>query len=526
MLRPHSFLLLSRIAVVLTSVLLFSPPPLVHAGCGCEKPPPPLAAVRPHVTYAGKEVRLFAPTFQSGQSYNVTFVSGTGKETATVQATAVVRRDVADSHYKVQLPVQVPNLPLGPSGIRVTPVGQSTVTLSIEDAAFTVAPQPITIPARTGASRLSGFRAAVSRAGVLYFSLNLSQVTLPLVFQTQAQGYPLRFTNHNVLFYNTQGFLMQLLNEDMLGLFSIASATSSGDSDVLRYSRHEFNSFYLQHGERQQHQLDATDANWHTDGTPHIDHDYLIVAIYGHVNGSRPTPGATPAVEMVVQTFSLFQRGLVADASIEITGSVRTDSYHSQTGAVGGQNGDLWSNGKIKLADKVAVHGHATGREFDISKEATITGGTTTTTGPVTLMPVSMPSGLPDLGEIEVENTETRTLEPGSYLVSDLTVGSNGTLVIDNTNGPVTLYVTGDVDISTNNGVVTTDPDPEKFALYVIGDGAVKIQNQGHFHGVIYAPASLLDLSGAGHFFGAFVGEKVKVSNTVTLHYDTALRGE
>lgn len=295
---------------------------------------------------------------------------------------------------------------------------------------------------------------------------------------------------------------------------------------MLRYSRHEFNSFYLQHGERQHHQLDATDANWHTDGTPHIDHNHLIVAIEGLVNGKRPTPGTTPAVEMVVETFSLFEHGLFADANLEMTGAVRTDSYHSQTGVGGGQRGDLRSNGEIKLVDNVVVNGNATGRTFALSGAATITGVKTTTTQSVALMPVSMPSGLPDLGEIEVENTETRTLEPGSYLVSDLTVGSNGTLVIDNTDGPVTLYVTGDVDISTNNGVVTTDPDPEKFAVYVVGDGDVKIQNQGHFHGVIYAPASLLDLSGAGHFFGAFVGKNVKVSNSVTLHYDTALRGE
>ena len=65
--------------VVLAGFVLLHSFPFVsraHAGCGCDKPPPALAEVRPNVTYAGMPVTLFHASLQSGQSYDVTFTSG------------------------------------------------------------------------------------------------------------------------------------------------------------------------------------------------------------------------------------------------------------------------------------------------------------------------------------------------------------------------------------------------------------------------------------------------------------------
>lgn len=43
-----------------------------YAGCGCEKPAPAVAPVRPHATYAGTDVTLFHPGLQVGVTYAVT----------------------------------------------------------------------------------------------------------------------------------------------------------------------------------------------------------------------------------------------------------------------------------------------------------------------------------------------------------------------------------------------------------------------------------------------------------------------
>ena len=94
-------------------------------------------------------------------------------------------------------------------------------------------------------------------------------MTSPLVYDAQMVGYPWRFKGSDVVYRNSQGFLMQLLVDSKLapipGMFVVPSATPTTASDILRYSRHEFSTYFLQHMERQPHALDPTDGNWHVE---------------------------------------------------------------------------------------------------------------------------------------------------------------------------------------------------------------------------------------------------------------------
>jgi len=43
------------------------------------------------------------------------------------------------------------------------------------------------------------------------------------------------------------------------------------------------------------------EPNWHADGTRHVNHDLIVVAIRGKLaDGTTPVPGATPPFELVV----------------------------------------------------------------------------------------------------------------------------------------------------------------------------------------------------------------------------------
>jgi len=95
-------------------------PQAAEAGCGCEKPPPAPAAVRPAFAYSGAPVSLISPSFRAGQLYTVTFRSGTTGAMARAQAPAVTKRDLADGISKQHLVVPLPPLPLGPTHIVVT----------------------------------------------------------------------------------------------------------------------------------------------------------------------------------------------------------------------------------------------------------------------------------------------------------------------------------------------------------------------------------------------------------------------
>ena len=121
------------------------------------------------------------------------------------------------------------------------------------------------------------------------------------MFTGTANGFALEFGGQNVAMYNEQGFLMQLLDPTSPGLFRIASNMNQL-SDTLAYWRHEFRTYKQQH-----RQLDAwrtdDDPEWHADGSPHIDHNHIVVAVSGRLaNGQRPAPGATPPFDLVIQS--------------------------------------------------------------------------------------------------------------------------------------------------------------------------------------------------------------------------------
>ena len=127
---------------------------------------------------------------------------------------------------------------------------------------------------------------------------------------------------------------------------------------------------------------------------------------------------------------------------------------------------------------------------------------------------------------MELSGDEILTLGPGTYEVSKLKLEENAILHIDNVEGPVTLYTTGNVELKDNGAIVTSDPKPEKFAIYAGKGDDVKIEDAGLVYGLIYAPESSLELENDAEFFGSLVGHEVKLKDSALVHYDTALRGD
>jgi hypothetical protein len=503
-----------------------------QGGCGCDKPPPPPAQVRPAVAYAGAPVALFSSAFQVGAAYTVTFTSGITGDTASVDATVVSLRDLADGQYKPQLVLPLPVMPLGPASISVSRVGRHAVDLAIDDSAFTVAPTPIALPSQYGSWHYPNFQAAVGRDGVTYIALDATAITLPMVFEARAAGYPLRFDAGDVVFRNVQGFLMQMLmqgapdaTQPVPGMFVFPAANPDADSDVLHYSRHEFTTYFLQHVERQPHAVDPTDGNWHLDGSRHVDHNHLILAIMGTVNGAAPAAGATPPFDLAVDTYSLFYQGLVGTSSMSIGQSSRTDGWDPTTGLFSAR-GDVFTNGPLTLSGSASVNGSATATSFTLLNSSKITGQSTLLAAPTSFMEIKVPAGIADLGAVSL-NGQTMTINgPGSFRVSDMYLSGLSKLYIDNSRGPVTLYLTGSLNVSGKAKIVAADPDPERFALYVAGTGMVSLGGSAPMYGVLYAPTSSVAIGGSAQFFGAFVGQDLSMTGSARVHYDQALRGQ
>jgi hypothetical protein len=462
---------------------------------------------------------------EPGASYTVVFASGTSQGSATVEATAVVRADLADGEYKPQLVVALPAMPLGPTSITVMPTGGTTALLVLDDAGFTVVPEPLPLPDAEGEYAWSRFTAAVSRAGVVYFSIDLAGITAPYTFRSWAEGYPLQFTVDDVLFYNRQGFLMQRLDENMPGLGTVRENKNANNSDRLLYSRHEFATYFLQHEERQLHEVATDDPSWHLDGTLHIDHEHLIVAIAGRfADGSLPVPGATPPHTFVTRIRSLFHYALAGDGAVEMSGTTSTEAYCSVTG-LPGDNARVLSNVEVTLRDYVVVNGSVIGPAINVAPTALVNGELRVRRKSTALLPVDVPSNASDLGALVVAGAETVSLTgPASYRASEITVQDGGTLYIENAAGAVTVYVTGTLSVAPGGMVALQDETPETFAVYVAGSGPITLEPNGGYTGVVYAPAAPLAISGQGNFSGAFVGSDVTVTGGARIYYDIALR--
>jgi len=86
-----------------------------------------------------------------------------------------------------------------------------------------------------------------------------------------------------------------------------------------------------------------------------------------------------------------------------------------------------------------------------------------------------MPQLATDLGSISLTGNQTLTLEPGTYNLSGLILRGNSQLIINNVHEAVTLYVTGNVEVSGAASIRTTATGPEDFSLYVQGNNNVTL---------------------------------------------------
>lgn len=494
-----------------------------RAGCGCTKPPPPPAAVRPAFAWPGAEVTVFDAALRAGRSYRAVFEPMNGSAEQMAVATAIERRDLADGVVRPQLVVPLPELPLGPAAIRVVDAETEELLLDLPDSGFTVAPNLVGVPNGVGVYRFENYRAAVSRDGRVLVSLGFADVHHARVFEARALGLPLHFDDEDLAFYNIQGFLMQLLGEGMPGLFAIRSAGGPA-SDLLRYSRHEFNTHFLQHDERREHAIDPTDPNWHLNGTPHIDHDQQLLSIAARSPGGAPLPpGSTAAFTLEIRTSTLFSEGIVGRDALTIHNRSRVRSYEldDQGQAVVGAAGHVVSNGEVRVDNEAQVHGDATASSFLVAGGGVITGQQRMLETPLDLLPVEIPTGLVDLGDLLVEGP--MVLGVGSYHVAKLELKENGTLFIDNEDGPVTIYVTDAMVLDDGGTVLTAAEDPEKFAIYLAEGVDAKLSDGAGFHGVIYGPDASITVDNGGVFRGALVGADVELANDADLLYFAAL---
>jgi hypothetical protein len=244
------------------------------------------------------------------------------------------------------------------------------------------------------------------------------------------------------------------------------------------------------------------------------------------------------------------------DQGVHLNSNSVIDSYDSNDGPyVGpppvGAMGSIGSNEDISFDANVAVYGDVTpgpgGVVIDSAPNTLIFGATGAAEDPVVLEPVTVP-GAPPGGALVVDGPQTfgpgsvhwsgvtvhsdgalRIVGPATVVVDDLSVLSNGELVIDAAGGPVEIYSTGDFDLRSNSYLTATSAQAKDVSIYLTGDTdaspapTIALNSNAEFTGTIYAPNADLVLESNFHLYGAVMAEEVELASNAELHFDEDL---
>ncbi len=137
-----------------------------------------------------------------------------------------------------------------------------------------------------------------------------------------------------------------------------------------------------------------------------------------------------------------------------------------------------------------------------------------------------------DLGSVSVSGNNTLNIRPGDYKISSFSVSGNGRINVkpnaNGTFGPVRFFVEGiapgsNVIQISGNGVVNESIVPSNLQFWYNGSKNIQLSGNGSLHSLVYAPNSIVKVSGNGTYFGAMLGERVENSGNGAVHFDDAL---
>ncbi len=247
--------------------------------------------------------------------------------------------------------------------------------------------------------------------------------------------------------------------------------------------------------------------------------------------------------------------GFFIDESLRLNPDVRLDSYDSSQGTYADQvntplnnQGIVGSNGDISIAAGITIFGDViygpTGK-VDIASGSVVTGGTSARPELEDLPPIEVPpialakpvkyvSGVPMVvppGEAGYEvldigkNSQLVLKGPLTIVVGALTLRLGAQLVFDTTDGPIEMYVTESLDLSTSS-VVSTTTQVTSDSIIMVSAPEGKTVNFGaksQFYGFIYAPEAEVHISAQYELYGGLVCKELQLAAQGRMHYDTGL---
>ncbi len=275
-------------------------------------------------------------------------------------------------------------------------------------------------------------------------------------------------------------------------------------------------------------------------------------------------------VSLTVEELSPYAHasGLVALLELDIHPATLIDGYDSSLGSYASQ-ADLFakpphtdggavvrSNGDVTIAGSKAksttIYGDVIAgpaSAVTTGSNATVTGETSTATSDLLLAPVNLPS-IPQAGALEHGSMLPKILPAGEHgftelsvssrallvlqgpmtlLVDELVLDSRAMLLLDDTNGPIEIFVRDSIALNSASVMTSLTRNPANVTVHVAADDtgggsdSIFLAADTEFYGTINGPKASAYLSNDFELFGGLVVAEATLSEGVRIHLDAAL---
>lgn len=174
------------------------------------------------------------------------------------------------------------------------------------------------------------------------------------------------------------------------------------------------------------------------------------------------------------------------------------------------------SNGNWNLNNTSMINGDAHFR-WNAPTASKVSGQRVQMTQDASMPSPTLPASYTNRGNVNLTGSSSLTLTAGNHYFTSLSLKDSSRLIVDNSAGPVRLFVNGSLSVTGTADLVTGDysSPPE---IYMVSGSGVDISSSQTFHAAVHAPNSPMNLNGA-KLFGQFVVKSISASGSTVIEY-------